>query len=726
MNKLALAALIIVTSLAEVFAAAPAVDKKYRPIPWDPAPLPEVAVRAERPRIWFTRAQVPELRKRCQTSCREAFAGVQAHLAETKEPRLMAFDLAFLYQMTDDSAYARGAIEIARKARPFQWIERKTGSEKDGFPMIGPWYAKQADPLACVFDWCYDQLTADDKWSIGEVLRTQLALGPYRMVFHEGWWYCCWLSEILALSGSGIDDKLAEEQLAQFNRVMHQYIAVADEIMADSAYGDYQTAFTYHWPPPEMWLQGTGENLFRKCGWLGKQPDYFLYLLLPAGHYLCNDGDGPTDLLGGLGDAFLPPRSTFAFYGLRNDNPFARWLARNWSGKAARTRGGGSPWEAIVWADSGNEERPVSELPPVKLFPSNGVAVLRSGWDLGKKSTDTVAAFYCRPIGGHAHYDVGHFVVWRGLDQLVQRNGFYTNPGWEYHRNFFGRTIAHNCLTIRDPQETAACGGQARDGGQLDGAREHYPAAQRLLTGVGPWSYRGEIRTFVDRPQETYLFADLTPAYAATKASRVTRAFLWLKPATFLVCDWATSTRPDFTKRWLLNVATRPEIDGQERVVAGSHEAGILESSDTHRLTVTRGVSKLFVHPLLPEQRLVRCLGGEGYGSWSDGKDWQPPAIKEGFKVALQEQAKHFWRIEIEPVRAATDDVFLTLLDTAEAGTASAPTRATVKREAAAVGAEIHGRGASKVVLFYPDGRLRIDGEEVGQALTPLKPCEGR
>ena len=47
-------------------------------------------------------------------------------------------------------------------------------------------------------------------------------------------------------------------------------------------------------------------------------------------------------------------------------------------------------------------------------------------------------------------------MIWRGLDQLVQRNGFYTNPGGEYHQNFFGRTVAHNCLTIRDPQETAA------------------------------------------------------------------------------------------------------------------------------------------------------------------------------------------------------------------------------------------------------------------------------
>jgi hypothetical protein len=160
--------------------------------------------------------------------------------------------------------------------------------------------------------------------------------------------------------------------------------------------------------------------------------------------------------------------------------------------------------------------------------------------------------------------------------------------------------------------------------------------------------------------------------------------------------------------------------------VAGTAQAGIVESGDTHRLTVTRGASKLFVQPLLPERTLVRCLGGEGYSSWSDGRNWEAPPMKEGFKVGLQEQAKHFWRIEIEPAQAATEDVFLTLLDTAAAETAAPPSTATLKRDGQAVGAEIRNASGVKAILFYPDGRARMDGEMIGEALDPLKPLESQ
>jgi len=206
-----------------------------RPIVWDPVPLPEVRLPAEHPRIWFTAADLPELRKRCQTTHAAQLNMIRN--ASEKDPRsagVRAFNLAFLYQMSGEPNYARQAIELARGVKPFDWVK----PNEQGLP-YGDWYSGLADPLACVFDWCYDQLNAADRQAIGAVLRDELAHGPYRTRFHEPWWMPAWLSEILALYGAGIDDKLAADHLAAYNHSIHQFTAVADEIHADGAMGDY-------------------------------------------------------------------------------------------------------------------------------------------------------------------------------------------------------------------------------------------------------------------------------------------------------------------------------------------------------------------------------------------------------------------------------------------------------------------------------------------------------
>ena len=211
--------------------------------------------------------------------------------------------------------------------------------------------------------------------------------------------------------------------------------------------------------------------------------------------------------------------------------------------------------------DDRTEQKPLTDLPPVKLFDRDGVAILRSGWDLSEKSTDTVAAFYCRPAEAHTHLDVGHFTIWRGTDQLVGRGGYYWGTQNAYHHNFFTRTAAHNCVLIQDPDEPVqGVSNQTtiNDGGQVRGDPSHYPISYKLLMGNNPYFYRGELRNFFDEPQFTYLFADLTPAYTEHKARNVSRAFLWLKPSTFVVCDQVTATKAEFPKRWLLHTANRP------------------------------------------------------------------------------------------------------------------------------------------------------------------------
>ncbi|MCX7047562.1 MAG: heparinase II/III family protein [Candidatus Sumerlaeota bacterium] len=686
-----------------------------RPVDYDPAPLPVAPLPAQHPRIWFTAAEAPELRRRCQGAAKGSLDQIRRQSEDTRRSSLeRAFDLAFLYQMTGGASQAQQAIALIRERKAFDWV----GLFNSGCPYGGADNG-MADPLACVFDWCFDQLNDADRTSIGGVLREELSHGPYRTRFHEPWWMNIWLSEILALHGAGIDDKLAADHFAAYNRSIHQFAALADAIHADGSMGDYQYQYLYFMQWPEMWLRATGDNLFKTCGFYRNQPDYLIYSLLPEQRLLPHEGDGGFGPLGEAhwSDALSVP--AVHLYGWRNDNPHARWLARemqNWKGGVRHFM----PWQQIVWASDGGDEKPLRDLPPVKLFPSNQIAILRTGWDLRPNSTDTVAAFYCRPYEGHTHYDAGHFTIWRGLDKLAGDGGFYgTTTESNYHRNFYTRTVAHNCILIADPDEKLQPDSTfmtALDGGQIRGDFSHYPVAERLQCGFG---HRGDIRVFVDDPRFTYLFADVTPAYNSSKATRVIRGFFFLKPATFLVADWGTSVKPNTPKRWLLHSPTRPVFDAAEKVIAGASEAGIVESPAARIATFTRGKSQLVLQALAPERAQLRRIGGPGYSAWTAGKNWEPPAMADTPAMKEKRQqaeiASRAWRIEIEPSEEAASAVFLNVLDITAAD-APAPPRAVLKKHGDAVGAVLQRSGPSVEVLFYADGHASVDGKAIGGA----------
>ena len=250
---------------------------------------------------------------------------------------------------------------------------------------------------------------------------------------------------------------------------------MADEIHADGAIGTYHYQYKDFFFFPGMWLRATGENLFEKCSFLRSQPMYELYSVMPGHRWFPSDGDGPIDAVGTAYRNWLYDIKLFAFYGGRNNNPYSRWFARHMQGWP--NANWECPWQAILWADDGKEEKPLSELPPVKCFPDNGVVIMREGWDVSPESKQVLAAFYCRPFEGHAHCNFGDFVIWRGLDRLATRGGFYCDPKSDFHYNYFFRTVAHNCILVYDPAEKESMGkfSGANDGGQWPGDPARIP-----------------------------------------------------------------------------------------------------------------------------------------------------------------------------------------------------------------------------------------------------------
>jgi hypothetical protein len=176
-----------------------------------------------------------------------------------------------------------------------------------------------------------------------------------------------------------------------------------------------------------------------------------------------------------------------------------------------------------------------------------------------------------------------------------------------------------------------------------------------------------------------------------------------------------------------------------EKIVRGTSEAGIIETMAGRRATITSGQSKLQLQVLAPERSLIRRLGSQGYGSWVDGQNWEPPAQyqadasskpftsggrvldskAEGRKRELARKAALRWRLEVEATEPSNDTVFLNVLDTAAVDSPT-PSAAALVRRGEAVGATLTRGGAASEIMFYPDGRASVDGRTIGNPIAPL------
>jgi heparin/heparan-sulfate lyase len=227
-------------------------------------------------------------------------------------------------------------------------------------------------------------------------------------------------------------------------------------------------------------------------------------------------------------------------------------------------------------------------------FDTMGQLYMRSG--LG--DTDTYVVFVC---GGkqenHKHYDNNHFTIYKNGYRAVD-SGTRPEPG-QHLFQYYCRTVAHNCVTVRMPGETLpkywgelAAGETAQpvpnDGGQND---------QLACT----LRYHKETADYV------YLASDATKAYNSSKTSNVMREFVYLFPDLFVVLDRVNSSKAEYQKTWLYHTVDEPQIDGLT-------------------FTETSQGGRTICRTLYPADAVMEKIGGPGKQFWSDGKNWPLPA----------------------------------------------------------------------------------------------------
>jgi hypothetical protein len=538
--------------------------------------------------------------------------------------------------------------------------------------------------IAAVYDRCYPLLTPDDRQYLIQATLDTAALmeigwppvnqgnvtghGPEGQLFRD-----------LLAAGIALYDEKPEIYNLVAGRILAQMVETKHFMYPAHMHhqGNHYANYRGQWELLATWL-------FDRIGLpklFGPDQQYFMYWTMyarrPDGQIL---RDGDTHINNRPpGDYFASAyRPMFLAANYFND-PHLKQAALNQRANFAptppRSNQSINPVETLIFNNPAVEPRPLSELPLSKYFPSpKGAMIARTSWDEGITSPAVVAEMKINEwyFANHQHLDAGAFqIYYRGA--LALDSGYYqgainktdtpanegsTGYGSLYDINYYKRTIAHNTITVFDPNEVFdskrwAKSPIANDGGQrfpnrwiepkehadLINPENRHRIAEVLGHGFGPDSLR---------PEYTYLKGDLTQAYSE-KVQAFERTFLFLNlnlpdhPAALVVLDRVVSADPTFRKAWLLHGLEQPTINGNQAIFKDTRPGY---------------TGKLTVDTLLPtpDNTTITPVGVKDHSVMVNGTAYRGLPRPGGNNEGGQ------WRIEVSPKTPSQSDHFLHVL----------------------------------------------------------------
>lgn len=565
-------------------------------------------VRREHPRIFVTREMIPVLKQRCQTTHKDLFDRMKAGC---DRGQTNAIQQALCYLVTGDRRYA-DAAKASVRADP----EQRPGQE------------------SIALDWIYDTLSKQEIAEFGAMLlgksRESLWDSDHehsRSSFRDlVWWnqhYAYTFSETfmknLFLYGEGVDDAAVARSLAEKVKCLKECF-----IWAHNMTGGNPEGFNYFhgmvepqcdWPV-EAWRTATGEDLFRDSVFHRQRGAWYLYARYPASGAAVGINDG-------LGLAPGSPRFTvMPLLGSRAGDRVCQWMANRYVADPKSHYGYGSEyWCAILWHDPATPATKPEELPTSRLFEGLGWVSMRSSWQPDATFCYFMAGDW---FNGHRHQDCGSFIISSRGGYLAVDSGYYStyqDDRQGHGTKYTTRGIAHNILFVHDPHERS--GGMwdrtlrvRDDGGVLQPGHRGRRESEQPTKG-SPWD-SADITAYEANPLFTHVAADVTGNYrreldpfmnpkGPAIMEKHTRELLYLAPDVFVIHDRVKTTDPRYTKRLLLHVIDEPEVRAK---VVRRPKLGITEFDGPGDVVVTDGVGRMFVRSLLPEKRIVRCIGG--------------------------------------------------------------------------------------------------------------------
>ncbi|MCL2743521.1 MAG: heparinase II/III family protein [Planctomycetaceae bacterium] len=629
-------------------------------------------VQEEHPRLFFNKQTFETVKKRALSEENKLFTEMKGRVDSLigkeitfKDPLNIdgtqnsdheygtrAAEAAFVYLVTEDKKYLELTKNILIKLVDYYTFRNEKGLNIQ-------WYAFSRVNALAAYDWIYNDLAEQERTEIGtpflKAINYMLPSRNRKTFFREntgnyktGFYgppCLAWYAGIV-FHRAGIDDKLAKELLMKgYNDYLtllkyRSDIAGKDGGAAAAVLGYCMGA--YPWAEFNFFHTvnaATGVDVSKDWQYVPKFVDYIFWNWLPGNkEYGFGDTGHTTNDLP-TGSLHIHLSQMIHFYGKSQPDLIGRvkWMQT----KVQRQRSEVFPFTRFLLTNYRDDIAPAApdeNLPKAKHFANMGQIFMRSG----SGDDDTYALF---TAGGvltqHKHFDNNNFVIFK-KGFLALDTGTRPEPGIHLS-HYYCRTIAHNCILIRMPDEKMPnyWGGPALNEEKLpipnDGGQNNQLGSKVLA--------------FEENKEYVYIASDATPSYHKDKTNQVVRQFVFLLPDCFVIFDRVNSAKAEYPKTWLLHTAREPVVTGKE------FYADQMEG-------------RLFCRTVFPEDAKLEKIGGPGKQFWSDGRNWALPVLVPGdwrYTPGKKEpmdtrELLGQWRMEVSPAQPATDDVFLHLI----------------------------------------------------------------
>jgi len=550
-----------------------------------PLPMPDPAkmlaqIPAAHPKLIFTKADLPDLKKRLETGMKQnwdvmlkkAERGLTAELikepafhkrtdrAEMAQKRTdyrvdyhafgdlyldVVQPLAFVYMLTGDVKYGEAAKKHLLRLTDFA-LEggfEFYDSRFDEVPL------QVADALPQAYDWAYDAFTPAERekmetWMVafGNKLLDRMS-GKQRDFYNQ--------------SGESHDGRVPP-YLINFALVLSHQPAAVEWLRFGltaslTVYPQWGTddggwaegveyAMTYSGrfiPPLEAIYRATGFNLWERLFY--KNFPYFLtYCISPVGE-ITPFGDGEDR--GVKGEKSTAINSMLTFYALRGNDAQMRWWANLFERKDTVSSKNLSMKTLVQDLMMIDNLKPVEPSVIVQDRAFNGV-----GWgalhsDIVNPDKDLFLLFKSSPFGSesHSHLDQNGFAVMKGGKALaIPAGSRYPQHGSPFHSRYTRQSLAHNTILVN---------GQ----GQVD---KNSKANGRIFD----FSTSGNIGYVAGEAHHTY-----------EGVKRYDRHIVMIKPSVIIIMDDIELDKPGAID-WLLHGVEKFKLDEKTQQLVSTRE----------------------------------------------------------------------------------------------------------------------------------------------------------
>jgi len=544
--------------------------------------IPQIIPPADRPRLWVNKNSLPSVREwltkgenlpiwhEVQEKAKKPFYfefNIQKEIFHNNEIENIALIKAFYYLMTNDRNIGQEVVNLMLNY--LSVLEFGNVRHGDITRELG----QSIYTAAIIYDWCHDLLSEKEKQAFYHHmmrLAPEMEIGwpPFKEHIVNGHASEAQVNrDLLAMSIAIYDidpipyqytSYLMLEQLMPMRTFEYQ----SPRHNQGFDYGAYRHAWELHaaW----MFYRMTGVHVFNDN--ITSLSKYWMYMQLPGGKRF-SDGDKFSKT------HVSYPETLLLDYAYANDPVLKGEFERR--GGLARAKDNPVLFLLVNNPDLKTNQN-LNALPlSIDYGTILGGLSARTGWDMSERSNDVAAEIRGGGyhFGNHQHCNAGSFQIYYRGEQVINA-GIYRAYGTPYDFNFYKRSVAHNMVLVKDPDEKLAHRTNINDGGSRFNQRN--PKTPEEVKS-DPWFNYGavlsadfEANTLT--PSYSYFKADLTAAYYS-KISNYTRSFCFLNldrddiPAVIILADDLITSKADFGKYWKINTRNEPAFSGHNVIL---------------------------------------------------------------------------------------------------------------------------------------------------------------